>query len=396
MQGITVTVENLTEEGGIYLAPFWAGFHNGNFDTFNSGEAASVEVERLAEDGNLSPLMDAFDAAQPDGTQGVLLGLDGVPGPFDPGEEVSMSFNIDDPAAARYFSYAAMAVPSNDAFVGNDDPDFLELFDVDGNYLGDTSFYVYGGQIWDAGTEDNTEMDAAFINQMAPDTGVTTMDGVVMQHPGFNGSMGNPGSMPVNILGGTTAAGTTVTPEAGDFTQADFEFLKISIFQNMEMDGGRGDDLLEGSGGYDILSGGRGDDTLGGHSGNDTLYGNRGDDVLHGGAGHDMLHGGRGDDLLEGGDGDDVLNGGRGDDTLTGGEGSDLFHFDRHHGEDVVTDFGAEDYLFFESNAFDTAQEVLDAFTYAGGDAMLDYKGGELLLEGVDHGDLTTDQILLA
>ena len=34
-QEITVTVESLVPEGGVYFTPVWLGFHNGSFDLFN-------------------------------------------------------------------------------------------------------------------------------------------------------------------------------------------------------------------------------------------------------------------------------------------------------------------------------------------------------------------------
>ena len=71
----------------------------------------------------------------------------------------------------------------------------------------------------------------------------------------------------------------------------------------------------------------------------------RGDDVIYGEAGNDWIHGGRHDDLIDGGIGDDRLNGGAGTDILTGGAGSDVFEFRGQHGNDVITDFSAEDEL---------------------------------------------------
>ena len=48
---LRVTVENLAPKQGIGLAPFWIAFHDGSFDVFNEGEAASSALEFLAEDG---------------------------------------------------------------------------------------------------------------------------------------------------------------------------------------------------------------------------------------------------------------------------------------------------------------------------------------------------------
>ena len=57
------------------------------------------------------------------------------------------------------------------------------------------------------------------------------------------------------------------------------------------------------------------------------MDGGAGDDTLNGLAGNDTLTGGYGNDILSGGDGNDTLAGGLGADTLTGGAGDDTFKF---------------------------------------------------------------------
>lgn len=71
--------------------------------------------------------------------------------------------------------------------------------------------------------------------------------------------------------------------------------------------GGRGDDVLVGDAGPNLLDGG---------TGHDLLIGRGGDDELSGGAAADRLRGGSGDDKLEGDEGRDRLSGGSGDDVL--------------------------------------------------------------------------------
>ncbi|MBU8540642.1 M10 family metallopeptidase C-terminal domain-containing protein [Falsiroseomonas tokyonensis] len=130
------------------------------------------------------------------------------------------------------------------------------------------------------------------------------------------------------------------------------------------LDGGDGDDLIDGRGtgdetvsGGDLLIGGAGNDTVSyesdsvgvfvhlgmnlashdhgddtlsgfenaiGGQGNDALFGNDEANMLAGGNGNDGLEGGAGNDLLLGEDGADTLQGGEGDDTLDGGAGSNL------------------------------------------------------------------------
>jgi Ca2+-binding RTX toxin-like protein len=67
-----------------------------------------------------------------------------------------------------------------------------------------------------------------------------------------------------------------------------------------------------------LIFGGGGDDLLNGGAGNDDLNGLGGSDGLLGGAGNDTLDGGGGIDLL---------NGGAGANFLTGGGSSDIFQF---------------------------------------------------------------------
>lgn len=65
------------------------------------------------------------------------------------------------------------------------------------------------------------------------------------------------------------------------------------------------------------LDGGSGDDLIQGLDGNDTLNGNDGNDTLEGGAGDDTLNGGTSNDILVGGAGADALDGSSGTDTAS-------------------------------------------------------------------------------
>lgn len=114
------------------------------------------------------------------------------------------------------------------------------------------------------------------------------------------------------------------------------------------LSGGNGKDVLYGFGDADIILGGNGADILDGGRGDDRLIGGNDDDILRGGLGNDFLDGGNGDDrlfgdagndILTGGNGDDLIDGGAGDDVLTGGNGRDIFRFGEIGGHDVITDF---------------------------------------------------------
>jgi len=99
------------------------------------------------------------------------------------------------------------------------------------------------------------------------------------------------------ILGGTTAAGTTIDPAVGDFTLNGGQQLVLRILVDRAIFGG--DDELFGGNGNDTIEGGFGDDLLDGGAGNDTLIGGDGNDVLRGGGGQDTLDGGEGIDTAD-------------------------------------------------------------------------------------------------
>ncbi|MEP2118403.1 calcium-binding protein, partial [Bauldia litoralis] len=111
---------------------------------------------------------------------------------------------------------------------------------------------------------------------------------------------------------------------------------------NDALDGGAGADLMDGGAGNDTLNGGSNGDNLGGGSGNDILNGNGGADIVDGGAGNDTIQGGSGRDTIDGEGGNDIINGGRGRDSLTGGDGADIFVFDeaaKKSNRDSIEDF---------------------------------------------------------
>ena len=201
---VTVTIENLAPDDGNYLTPVWVGFHNGRFDIYDRREAASEELESLAEDGNTAPLMKLFDNAGYGNTQATILSDEGIP-PLAPGETATMTFTLNRrDRHNRYFSYASMVIPSNDAFIANSHPRSHRIFTRGGRFRG-ADFIVWGGSVNDAGTELNDEepMNTAFFGQATPDTGQDEAVGI-HDHPGLK----FPG-----------AGGIVDSP---DFTNADF------------------------------------------------------------------------------------------------------------------------------------------------------------------------------
>jgi hypothetical protein len=186
---LKVTVENLAPQRGTLVAATWVGFHDGSFDSFDVGQLASSDIENLAEDANTTPLANSFLESGSGVVEGVLL--DEAKrftrfGDIGPGQTVTKTFEIDGTLSnSQYFSYGAMVVPSNDAFIGNDDPLATRVFDNNGNFLS-ADLIVSGDRVWDAGTERNDEIpvNTALLGQSEPNTGVTTNE-VISQHPGF-------------------------------------------------------------------------------------------------------------------------------------------------------------------------------------------------------------------
>lgn len=329
MTDIRIVASNTSSDGGLFLTPFWFAAHDGSFDLYTRGAAASDGLEALAEDGNFTPINAEVAALDADAVTGAVFGAGG---PLATGESGSVLLDIDG-TSNGHFSLAAMILPSNDAFVGTGQP--LRLFDDLGHFEGAQNLTFTGADVLDAGTEENTEEDAAFLNQMGPDTGVDE-NGVVQLHPGF---------LPEgegNILGGTNAAGTFIDPEAADFTQPGASVAQIHINEYRETEGSDGFDLIRGSRVDDLVSAGAGHDVVLGRGGWDELQGGAGRDVLNGGSGNDQLEGGSGRDILLGGRGNDTLDGGSGRDILKGGRGEDIFVFADDSGRDRIADFNYE------------------------------------------------------
>ena len=194
---VTVVVENLAPDNGTFLTPVWVGFHDGEFDTYDRGAPVSMELERLAEDGNTGAISDAFLASGAGFVQGTLLSDVGQP-PIPPGGTATMIFELDpDLETSRYFSYASMVIPSNDAFISHGDPVAHEIFSSNGSFRG-AEFVVLGLEVVDAGSELNDEdpVNTAFFGQMTPDTGqdesVGIHDHVGFKFPGSGGILDDP------------------------------------------------------------------------------------------------------------------------------------------------------------------------------------------------------------
>ena len=421
MTDIRIVVTNSSATGGTFLTPMWFGFHDNNFDLFNRGEEASPGLEAIAEDGNFALIAPELAAADADAQGGIITG---EAGPIAAGEQTSIIINVD-AASNSYLSLAAMLLPSNDAFVGTGNA--LEVFDDDGNFKGPRSIAFDASNTYDAGTEVNTEKDAAFINQTAPNTGLDE-NSVITLHPGFNGSFGNPDGEQI-ILGGTNAFGAPIVPGVADFTlpgntvaTVHINTVKVATGTNSRdfLRGGSEDDIFDGGAGSDLLKGGKGYDDLSGGAARDFLWGNAGNDMLSGGDGHDFLFGGRGNDKLDGGTGRDLLDGGSGNDTIFGGadndkiragsgddivaggagrdqinlgKGADAFVFSSGDGRDIIRGFDADDTARLNVDGLEDYKDLLDTAYETRSGTVFDLGDGDAIsLRGVWLNDLSSEQ----
>jgi len=170
---LEITVTNNQGTGGLFLTPLLSIFHDGTFDTFNAGSAASSSLEALAEEGDASGVIADVTAANSAFTTEVVAnpaGFGGAP-VLDPGEVTTLLVDLD-PTSQLYFSFLSMVIPSNDTFIGNDNATAYEVFDSMGNFVLTQAIEVFATDAWDAGTEEDNGNGAAF----APPTGTAATD----------------------------------------------------------------------------------------------------------------------------------------------------------------------------------------------------------------------------
>ncbi len=181
---VTVTITNLAKPNSVSFAPLHLGFHRGAFDAFNIGNPAAPGIVSVAEGGAGGQWQADFAAADPTSTRGIIGGA------LTPGASRSQSFIVN-AGLNKFFTFASMVIPSNDFFIGNDNPQQYRLFDDAGNLL-INSITQTAGQIWDAGSETFSIGGAAFlvngVNAVrTPQNGVVTFNFAELM--GFNGQV---------------------------------------------------------------------------------------------------------------------------------------------------------------------------------------------------------------
>ncbi len=170
----TLDIEITNLSHGIYFTPLLVSAHNSEMHLFQVGENASMELQAMAEGGDISGLVSMTDAA------GALNVENPASGLLAPGASVSLSDW--DTENQDVLSLVAMLLPTNDGFVG------LDAWPIP-SAAGRYTLYLQG---YDAGTEANDEV-------LNGDTGGM---------PGMPGFPANPGAN-----GGTGGSGVTSTEE---------------------------------------------------------------------------------------------------------------------------------------------------------------------------------------
>jgi len=207
---LRVTIQNLAPANSVSFAPLRVGFNNGTFDAFNNGMTPTAPIISIAEGGSGSDWFPAFAAADPTATLGTVVGTPA--GPLLPGATAFTDFTVD-PSVNRFFTFGSMVVPSNDHFIGNDNPMQYMLFNAAGQ-LNITTISQFGRDIWDNGSELEDPANAAFLvggvnDQRTPQNGVVNFNFSLLDT--FNGL--------------TTAAGYTFNRQIG----ANDEVYRISF-----------------------------------------------------------------------------------------------------------------------------------------------------------------------
>jgi len=137
-QQLNITVTNLTQ--GIYYTPILISAHNADMSLFKSGEAASPELQMMAEGGDISGLSGVLTTASADIVENPAAGL------LAPAMSTTTDLTTTD--GNMYLSIVSMMLPTNDGFIG------LNKWKIPT----ETGTYTMTLSAYDAGTEANDEI----------------------------------------------------------------------------------------------------------------------------------------------------------------------------------------------------------------------------------------------
>jgi hypothetical protein len=181
----SVTIENLTS--GQPFTPPVVATHRPATEIFHVDEPASFGVKEIAENGNLTPLVEALQGDKHVADH--VVAVAGSPPPVLPGK--SVDFYITAERGAKYLSFASMLICTNDGFTGADTQRLPKK-------VGD--MVAFETDAYDAGTEINTEDFADIVppcqglvgvSSDDPGTGMSNPDlaedEVIRHHPGIRG-----------------------------------------------------------------------------------------------------------------------------------------------------------------------------------------------------------------
>jgi hypothetical protein len=190
-QDLSITFTNLSQ--GLHFTPIITAAHTADSHLFMVGEAASDELQMMAEGGDISGLASILTNADANVSENPASGL------LAPG--MATSYMLMNDAANTHLSLSAMILPTNDGFVGLDG---WEIPTEAGTY----TVYL---NAYDAGTEANDEIRGSGAPNMAGmpvpppledmigmnGTGITTTESNTMVHV-HRGSLGDDDTMAGN------------------------------------------------------------------------------------------------------------------------------------------------------------------------------------------------------
>ncbi|MDQ7075084.1 MAG: spondin domain-containing protein [Gammaproteobacteria bacterium] len=159
---ISVTVENLSH--GNHFTPLLIAAHPAATHLFQTGSAASANLQAMAEGGDIAGLVADMAAGSADVIENPAMGL------LAPA--ASSSGTLMTATANTHLSVVSMILPTNDGFIGLNG---IEIPTAAGTYV----YYVNG---YDAGTEAN--------NELVNGGGAANVLGIPADPGGANGSGG--------------------------------------------------------------------------------------------------------------------------------------------------------------------------------------------------------------
>lgn len=226
---------------GIFTRDFMFALHAGQLDFHGYDQPPSQELVEFIQrpPGGLRQLWLQWRERYPEAAFANLLGDPrwqgpqiGTPPPGTP--RYQLATVLVDPLSQRFLSYLGRIQPSDDAFVGNDEPFAIELFDAQGRFNGPLYVDVFGSQVLDAGVCANREAGLALLDALEPVAGACADgEGSVLPHPGLNGSQRNPDAQPQRVLGGSFEhvhlEPIRYDPEAADFSRAGYKLGRLII-----------------------------------------------------------------------------------------------------------------------------------------------------------------------